>query len=148
MCIMCHCDKISDKSNLRREGCILAHTSAVVRTMGKAWLQEREVGGQIASTVRRLRVMNFAARSLHLFTQSRTPAHGTAPPTCTVGLPTSLNLIWKIPHGHGDSKSLQVFCQDLLLHHVRSVHKSLCTLNQSSNFNFKYLHLYLMHGLT
>lgn len=59
------CVKISDQSDLPKEGSILAHS--LVGPVGKSWLQEGEAAGSAASTVRRQSLMGAGAQLMFSF---------------------------------------------------------------------------------
>lgn len=95
LCIMCHCcDKIPEKSTLRKERFILPRGLIVGFIMG-AWQPDHEIAAHIPSVLGKLRWM--LVLSLHLPYQSKTPSHGVMPSTFRVHCPMSVNLIWKLP---------------------------------------------------
>lgn len=62
----------------------------------ESWLQEQKASGYLSS---RVRVWMLAINSVSLFyIQLRKPFHGMLMPTFRGSLPTTVNLVWILPH--------------------------------------------------
>lgn len=90
---------LDSSSSLLSLGCVTLtiKTDCTTAPHGrKAWQQEREKAGHVASTARKQRDGCWHSAHFLLFVQFRSQAHWLASPKLRVSLPMSVGIVWKI----------------------------------------------------